>query len=211
MQSAQYVILWMTVDASGAAMKNRNATFRSNVKLARTIWGELSLSARRALKELTEKHCLSVAERRPSAIGWPMVHNARRLACAYPSDAGVVESERPSKRNCRDPTVGRWVFKATVYKSPRSKGFVGYGDADPLTCRRLSTAPRCAWPKPAPSTAPSERPTASASARSRNSVGRPESRTPSPRVLRGPARPETTAMAMVTTTVSLVCATVSAF
>jgi hypothetical protein len=27
--------------------------------------------------------------------------------------------------------VGRWVFRATVYKSPRSKGFVGYGDADP--------------------------------------------------------------------------------
>jgi len=27
--------------------------------------------------------------------------------------------------------VGRWVFQATVYKSPGSKGFVGYGDADP--------------------------------------------------------------------------------
>ena len=27
--------------------------------------------------------------------------------------------------------ANRWVFKATVYKSPRSKGFVGYGDADP--------------------------------------------------------------------------------
>jgi hypothetical protein len=27
--------------------------------------------------------------------------------------------------------VGRWVFKATVYKSPKSKGFVGYGDANP--------------------------------------------------------------------------------
>ena len=28
-------------------------------------------------------------------------------------------------------TVGRWVFKAIVYKSRRSRGFVGYGDADP--------------------------------------------------------------------------------
>ena len=26
--------------------------------------------------------------------------------------------------------MGRWVFKATVYPSPRSKGFVGFGDAD---------------------------------------------------------------------------------
>jgi hypothetical protein len=30
-----------------------------------------------------------------------------------------------------DPAAGRWVFRATVFKSPRSKGFVGYGDADP--------------------------------------------------------------------------------
>ncbi len=30
-----------------------------------------------------------------------------------------------------DPSAGRWVFKTTVYKSSSSKGFVGYGDADP--------------------------------------------------------------------------------
>jgi hypothetical protein len=30
-----------------------------------------------------------------------------------------------------DPVAGRWVFKASVYKSSGSKGFVGYGDADP--------------------------------------------------------------------------------
>jgi hypothetical protein len=30
-----------------------------------------------------------------------------------------------------DLTAGRWVFKAIVFKSPSSKGFVGYGDADP--------------------------------------------------------------------------------
>ncbi len=30
-----------------------------------------------------------------------------------------------------DVGVGRWVFKATVFKSASSKGFVGYGDADP--------------------------------------------------------------------------------
>jgi hypothetical protein len=27
--------------------------------------------------------------------------------------------------------VGRWVFRAKIYKSGSSKGFVGYGDADP--------------------------------------------------------------------------------
>ncbi len=35
------------------------------------------------------------------------------------------------------PPSGRWVFKATVYKSPRSRGFVGYGDADPSNVSSL--------------------------------------------------------------------------
>ena len=30
-----------------------------------------------------------------------------------------------------EPSVARWAFKATVFKSPLCKGFVGYGDADP--------------------------------------------------------------------------------
>jgi hypothetical protein len=36
-----------------------------------------------------------------------------------------------------DPIAGRWVFKAIVYKSPSSKGFVGYGDADPSNVSSL--------------------------------------------------------------------------
>ncbi len=36
-----------------------------------------------------------------------------------------------------DATNNRWIFKATVYKSPSSKGFVGYGDADPSNVSTL--------------------------------------------------------------------------
>jgi len=36
-----------------------------------------------------------------------------------------------------DPIAGRWVFKATAYKSQRSRGFVGYGDADPSNVSSL--------------------------------------------------------------------------
>ncbi len=36
-----------------------------------------------------------------------------------------------------DPVMGRWVFKATVYPSPRSKGFAGFGDADPSNVSSL--------------------------------------------------------------------------
>src|SRR5437763_10362781 len=37
---------------------------------------------------------------------------------------------RPAASFC-DATTSRWAFKATVYKSPKCRGFVGYGDADP--------------------------------------------------------------------------------
>jgi len=37
---------------------------------------------------------------------------------------------RPAIGFC-DPAACRWTFRATVYKSLRCKGFVGYGDADP--------------------------------------------------------------------------------
>jgi hypothetical protein len=36
-----------------------------------------------------------------------------------------------------DPSASRWVFKAIVYNSALSKGFVGYGDADPSNVSSL--------------------------------------------------------------------------
>jgi hypothetical protein len=36
-----------------------------------------------------------------------------------------------------DPLAGRWVFRAVAYKSSNSKGFVGYGDADPSNVSAL--------------------------------------------------------------------------
>jgi hypothetical protein len=36
-----------------------------------------------------------------------------------------------------DPATARWVFKATVYKTHDSKGFVGFGDADPTNVSSL--------------------------------------------------------------------------
>ena len=53
----------------------------------------------------------------------------------------------------------------------------------------LSTAPRCAWPKPAPSTALCAKPTASASARSRRSVPWPNRSEPSRESKKLPPQP----------------------
>jgi hypothetical protein len=35
------------------------------------------------------------------------------------------------QKELTDPVANRWIFKATVYKTTDSKGFVGYGDANP--------------------------------------------------------------------------------
>ena len=37
---------------------------------------------------------------------------------------------QPVREFC-DASTSRWVFKATVYKTAKSRGFVGYGNADP--------------------------------------------------------------------------------
>ena len=36
-----------------------------------------------------------------------------------------------------DPVAHRWIFKATIYRTPNSRGFVGYGDADPTNTSPL--------------------------------------------------------------------------
>jgi len=35
------------------------------------------------------------------------------------------------QKDLLDPANKRWIFKATIYKVPGSRGFVSYGDADP--------------------------------------------------------------------------------
>ena len=111
-------------------MKKEIIGFRSNAKLARATWGEPSRTALHHLKQLTSEHSLSVAAGELQFLNgkWYVTHSgllgiARRNRCCGIKSALV---ERHS-----DPATGRWVFKATVYKTPRSRGFVGYGDADP--------------------------------------------------------------------------------
>jgi hypothetical protein len=65
---------------------------------------------------------------------WYVTHSglirlARRHHCAGINVEPVAEFS--------DPTMSRWAFKATVFKSPRCKGFVGYGDANPSNVSSL--------------------------------------------------------------------------
>ena len=111
-------------------MKRTVVSFRSNAKLARQLWGEPSRVALRSLRELTTRYSLSVA------TGDLQLLDGRW----YVTHSGLLQLA--SRRGCRgintmlqdklsDFLAGRWVFKAVVYKSAHSKGFVGYGDADP--------------------------------------------------------------------------------
>ena len=102
---------------------------RSNVKHARRAWGALTQHVLQSLRELSDRHALSVAAGDLQLLDgrWYVTHSGlvriaqRRRCCGIKS----VLQERLS-----DAAANRWIFKATVYKSPRSKGFVGYGDAD---------------------------------------------------------------------------------
>ncbi len=110
--------------------------FRSNVNLARSLWGPISTVARSRLKELTGKYGLSVATGDLLLLDgvWFVTHAgllrlAQRRRCH-----GIKTS---LQKDVSDPIANRWVFKATVYKTPGSKGFVGYGDANPTNVSPL--------------------------------------------------------------------------
>jgi hypothetical protein len=117
-------------------MKSRNLLIRSNLNHARMAWGHLARPSREALSELTRKYRVSVALGDIQYIDqrWYVTH-AGLLRLAERTRCSGIRVQQV--REFCDPSIGRWVFKATVYKSPRSQGFVGYGDADPLNTSPL--------------------------------------------------------------------------
>jgi hypothetical protein len=101
------------------------------VDLAKGRWVEaLSHHHLQVLRSLTEDYGFAVALGDLLLLdgGWYVTH-AGLLRLAARSRCNGIRVEQV--RNFCDPVAGRWVFKATVYKSSSSKGFVGYGDADP--------------------------------------------------------------------------------
>src|SRR5882762_7054479 len=104
---------------------------RKNMNLAKGKWAHaLTRHHLQVLRSLTEDYGLAVALGDLLLLdgAWYVTH-AGLLRLAARSRCNGIRVEQV--RNFCDPVAGRWVFKATVYKSPSSKGFVGYGDADP--------------------------------------------------------------------------------
>jgi hypothetical protein len=111
-------------------MKPKKISFRANLNIAQLTWGVLTTPLNAALKDLTQMYGLSVA------IGDLQLIDGRW----YVTHAGLLRlSTRERCRGIRvarltelcEPTEKKWVFKATVFTSRISKGFVGYGDAEP--------------------------------------------------------------------------------
>jgi hypothetical protein len=66
--------------------------------------------------------------------GWYITHAGLVRLASRRRCAGIEVQQLP--QSC-DHSSARWVFKATVYKHPRSRGFVGHGDADPSNVSSL--------------------------------------------------------------------------
>jgi hypothetical protein len=104
---------------------------KENSSAAKKRWPtRMNRSLLRLLKLLTISHGFSVAHGDLILLenGWYVTHSgllrlAHRRHCVGMQVEPVKEFSEPS--------AARWAFRATVYTSPESKGFVGYGDADP--------------------------------------------------------------------------------
>jgi len=110
---------------------------RQNIQLAkRSGAGQLGTAAICGVRHLTIDFGFSLAlgDFQYLGGGWYVTH-AGLLRLARRNRCAAIRVE-PVREFC-DPAADRWVFKATVYKSPGSKGFVGYGDADPSNVSSL--------------------------------------------------------------------------
>ena len=100
------------------------------IRLARRIWTNLSREALIRLREITEQHKFSLPAGELTYLnnGWYVTHTGLLALACRKRCAGI--HVRPVSSFC-DPSLQRWAFEATVYKSRTCRGFVGYGDADP--------------------------------------------------------------------------------
>ena len=105
--------------------------YRHNLTVAKRLWfGQINREQRLLLRSLSDSYGFSVAagdlqllENRWYVTHTGLIRLAQRRACS-----GITV--RPIAEFC-EQSSGRWVFKAIVYRRSRTKGFVGYGDADP--------------------------------------------------------------------------------
>jgi hypothetical protein len=104
---------------------NANALYRQNSVYARRLWGLTdSNPLLQSMRELTTTFSFSFALGDLTLLDgkWYVTH-AGLLRLAHRNRCSGIRTQLV--QGLCDPPTGRWVFKATVYKSPRSKGVRG--------------------------------------------------------------------------------------
>jgi hypothetical protein len=117
-------------------MKRKPSSLVGELKVAKRMWGDIAEARLTELRQLLQRYKLSVALGEVIDLDnhWYVTHSGLiRLATRRRCD-GIRTT---LQQRLSDPAASRWVFRATVYKSPGSKGFVGYGDADPSNVSTL--------------------------------------------------------------------------
>ena len=110
---------------------NFDGLARRNVRLAKGKWSHvIEKHLLQSLRSLTKTYGFAVAlgDLLLLESKWYVTH-AGLLRLAARSRCHGIQVQQV--RDFCDPLARRWVFRASVYKSSNSKGFVGYGDADP--------------------------------------------------------------------------------
>jgi hypothetical protein len=118
------------------ACKKKSRLFPDNLWISSSLWGDLPASTRKHLFELTNQNRLSVAAGDLKLLGgrWYITHSGLLRISERRRCNGIRTSV---DRHLSDSSLSRWVFKAVVFKNPMSKGFVGYGDANPSNVSTL--------------------------------------------------------------------------
>ena len=111
-------------------MKRASRAFRINKRLAEHSWGRLSSRLVTSLRSLTSEFSLSVGRGDIICLDghWYVTHSGL-LRLASRRHCVGIQVEMVS--DFCDPKGARWAFRATVFPSDKSAGFVGFGDADP--------------------------------------------------------------------------------
>jgi hypothetical protein len=105
-------------------------SIRQEMSVARQAWGDLGAPRLRDLRSLLVRYKFSVILGEITRIDghWYVTHSGLVRLASRRKCRGIRTFAQ--ERLC-NLAANRWVFRAVVYKGPNSKGFVGYGDADP--------------------------------------------------------------------------------
>jgi hypothetical protein len=117
-------------------MKLRARSTRTETSFVKRKWPGIHPERLAELRELILRYRVSVVLGDVISIEdrWYVTHAGLLRLAARSRCCGI---KTILERQYSEPSDNRWVFKATVYKSSRAHGFVGYGDADPSNVSSL--------------------------------------------------------------------------